>query len=197
MVSPSQTKALGAVGSIFVLLTAVPSVGWLLGIVGFIFVLVAIRDIANQVQDRSIFNNALLSVILAISGIVVGTVVILGSFFSFAGLHNLSGPNYFGPNFNPSTVPIGDWVGLATAVIAGLAIVWVLLIVSAVYLRRSFDSIASRLNVKLFGTSGLLYLVGAATVIVGIGFLLIFVAQILLVVAFFSIDERTLQALPR
>jgi uncharacterized membrane protein len=197
VISPSRTKTLGAVGSIFVLLTAVPSVGWLLGIVGFIFVLVAIRDIANQVQDRSIFNNTLLSVILAISGIVVGTVVILGSFFSFAGLHNLAGPDYFGPNFNPSTVPVGDWVGLATAVVTGLAIVWILLIVSAVYLRRSFDSIASRLNVKLFGTAGLLYLVGAATVIVGVGFLLIFVAQILLVVAFFSIDERTLQAMPR
>jgi uncharacterized membrane protein len=197
MISPSQTKTLGAVGSIFVLLTAVPSVGWLLGIVGLIFVLVAIRDIANQFQDRSIFNNTLLSVILAISGIVVGTVVILGSFFSFAGLHNLVGPNYFGPNFNPSTVPVGDWVGLAAAVITGLAIVWALLIVSAVYLRRSFDAIASRLNVKLFGTAGLLYLVGAATIIVGVGFLLILVAQILLVVAFFSIDERTLQAMPR
>jgi uncharacterized membrane protein len=197
MISPSQTKALGAVGSIFVLLTAVPSVGWLLGIVGFIFVLVAIRDIANQVQDRSIFNNTLLSVILAIIGIVVGTVVILGSFFSFAGLHNLAGPNYFGPNFNPSSVPVGDWASLATAIITGLAIVWVLLIISAVYLRRSFDSIASRLNVKLFGTAGLLYLVGAATIIIGIGFLLILVAQILLVVAFFSIDERTLQAMPR
>lgn len=197
MIFASQTKALGAVGSIFVLLTAVPSVGWLLGVVGFIFLLVAIRDIANQVQDRSIFNNTLLSVILAISGIVVGTVVIVGSFFSFVGLHNLAGPNYFGPNFNPSTVPVGDWVGFAAAVIAGLAIVWILLIVSAVYLRRSFDSIASRLNVKLFGTAGLLYLVGAATVIVGVGFLLILVAQILLVVAFFSIDERTLQAVPR
>ena len=72
MASLSQAKSLGAVGSILVVLTAVPSVGALLGIVGFILMLVAIKNISEVVGDRSIFNNMLVAVGLAIAGIVVG-----------------------------------------------------------------------------------------------------------------------------
>jgi uncharacterized membrane protein len=43
----------------------------------------------------------------------------------------------------------------------------------------------------MFNTAGLVFLIGAATAIIGVGFLLILVAQILLVVAFFSIKEST------
>jgi len=84
---------------------------------------------------------------------------------------------------------VGDWVGLAAGVIAGLVAVWALLVTSAVFLRRSYDSMASKLDVNTFKTAGLVFLIGAATTIIGVGFVLILVAQILLVVAFFSIKE--------
>ena len=42
----------------------------------------------------------------------------------------------------------------------------------------------------MFETAGLLYLIGAATAIIGIGFVLILVAEILLAVSFFSISEQ-------
>jgi len=186
MRSLSQAKSIGAVGSILVLLTAVPTAGAVLGIVGFVLMLVAIRDISEVVADRSIFSNMLVAVGLGIVAIVVGALVVIGSVLRFVGLKSLS----LGPNFNPSTVPTGDWVGLIGSVILGLAVVWVIMLVSAVYVRRTYRSMASKLGAGNFETAGLLYLIGAATTIILVGFVLLLVAQIMVVVAFLSIEER-------
>jgi uncharacterized membrane protein len=192
MASISNAKTLGGVGAILVLLAPAPSVGWILGIAGFILLLIAVRNISDFLEDSSIFNNMLVAIVLGIVGIIVGSVVVAGSFYRFLGQNNLT-PNSFGANFNPSTVPTGDWVALILTALAGLAVIWILLIVSAVYVRRSYTTIATKLNVHAFATAGLLYLIGAATTIFLVGFLLIFVAEIMLAVAFFSIDERSLQ----
>jgi len=186
MPSLAQAKSLGAVGSILVILTAVPTVGSLLGIVGFVLMLVAIKEISEVVADKSIFSNMLVAVGLAIAGIVVGALVVVGSVLRFVGLNNIS----LGPNFNASTVPTGDWVALIGSVLIGLAVVWVIMLVSAIYVRRTYRSISSKLNVGMFDTAGLLYLIGAATTIILVGFVLLLVAQILVVVAFFSIDDK-------
>jgi uncharacterized membrane protein len=150
----------------------------------------AIRDISDIVGDKSIFSNMLVAVGLAIAAIVVGALVVVGSVLRFVGLKALN----FGPNFNPSTVPTGDWVGLIGSILVGLAVVWVIMLVSAVYVRRTYRSMASRLGVANFGTAGMLYLVGAATTIILVGFLLLLVAQVMVIVSFFSIEE-TPQAL--
>jgi uncharacterized membrane protein len=191
MPSLSQAKSLGAVGSILVVLTAVPGVGALLGIVGFILTLVAVKYISDIVSDRSIFNNMLIAIALAIAGIVVGALVVIGTVMNFVGLAGMTGPDYFGQNFNPSTVPTGDWVGLVLSILGGLAAVWVILLISAIFVRKSYSSIASKLNVSMFRTAGLVYLIGAATTIFLVGFLILLIAQILLIVAFFSIQDRT------
>ncbi len=188
LTSVSQAKTIGGVGSILVVLSAVPTAGSLLGIAGFILVLVAVKGISDSVGDRSIFNDALLAVGLAIAGVVAGTLVLLGSFLSFMGLHNMAFAN-FGQGFDASSIPRGDWMGLIGSAFAGLAIVWLTLLASAIFIRRSYGAIASKLGVDMFRTAGLLFLVGAATTIVLVGFLLLFVAQVLLAVAFFSIDE--------
>lgn len=168
------------------LFTAIPSVGWILGVAGFVMTLVAINYISQSVGDRRIYSNMMVSVVLAIGAIAVGTVTVIGTVFRVLGMGNFVGPNFVvAPN-----IGVGDWLALAGAVMVGLVVVWGLLIASAVFLRRSFNAISSKLNIKMFGTAGLLYLIGAATAIIGIGFLLLVVAEILLVVAFFSIHEK-------
>jgi len=47
MTSLSEAKVFGGIGSILVLLTAVPSVGPLFGIAGFIMILLAINNISQ------------------------------------------------------------------------------------------------------------------------------------------------------
>jgi uncharacterized membrane protein len=49
----------------------------------------------------------------------------------------------------------------------------------------------------MFSTAGLLYLIGAATAIIGVGFLVLLVAQILTAVAFLSIPERAREPIQR
>jgi len=110
---------------------------------------------------------------------------VVGSVLRFVGLKALS----LGPNFNASTVPTGDWVGLIGSILIGLAVVWVIMLVSAVYVRRTYRSMASKLGVGNFETAGMLYLVGAATTIILVGFVLLLVAQVMVILAFFSIQE--------
>jgi uncharacterized membrane protein len=190
MASLSRAKILGEISSIMVVLTVVPSIGTILAIVGFILMLVSIKEISDIVTDRSIFNNMLLAVGLAIAGIVLGVLVVVGSVLRFIGLRSLS----MGPNFNTSSIPTGDLIAFIGTVVIGLAVVWVMLLASGIFVRRSYGSIASRLNVNMFATAGLVYVIGAATTIVLVGFFILFVAQVLVIVSFFLIDEKSLTA---
>ncbi len=178
----AQAKTLGEIGSILVLLAIIPAVGSVVAVIGFILILIAVKYISDALHDSSIFSNILIAIVLAIVGVVVGGVVVLGSVFRFVGLRNIMLGN------TTTAVPthIG---GLVAGIIIGLVIVWVMFIVAAFYQRKSYEVIATRLNIGMFRTAALVYLIGAALVIILVGFLLLFVAQILFVVAFFSIQE--------
>ncbi len=187
----SQAKTYGGVGSILTLLLPVPSIGWLLAIAGFILMLMAVKSISDIAKDSSIWNNILASIIVAIVGVFVGFFVLVTSLFRFMGLNNLNFAD-FGPSFNPSSIPMGDWFGLITWALVGIAAIWVLMLISGVFINRGYNKISKALNIKMFGTAGLLYLIGAATTIVLVGFLLLPIALILMAVAFFSINENAI-----
>jgi hypothetical protein len=78
--------------------------------------------------------------------------------------------------------------GIAGA-IGFLAVAWIALIISAIFIRRAFGTMAGRLDIRTFRTAGTLYLVGAALTIVLVGFIILFVAYIYQVISFFSIPE--------
>ena len=187
----SQAKTLGGVGSILALLAIVPTVGWILACVGLIMTLIAVKYVSEVVGDRKIFNNMLIGIILAIVGVAVGAIVIVGVLFSYFGFGILSGGmGSFGSYPSTTGVPPSDFLGLLAAVVIGLAVVWIAYMISAVFIRRSYSTIAKHVNINLFSTAALLYLIGAALVIIFVGFILIFVAQIILIVAFFSLPDQ-------
>ena len=181
----SEAKTIGGIGSILTILFFIPAVGWILAIVGAIMTLIAIKYISDAVNDSTIFRNMIVAVVLAVVGLIVGVVVILASVLNFVGLSRLGSISSI-QRVAPTT---GGIVGLVVGVIAGLAVLWVLLIVSAIFARMSYNSIASGIGVNMFRTAGLLYLIGAATTIVIIGFIIVFVAIILNIVAFFSLPD--------
>ncbi len=193
MGSLSQAKTLGGVGAILLLLGAVPSVGPLLSIAGFILVLVAVKYIAEAVQNRAIFNNMIISVIMGIIGLVVFFILVLAALATFIGLP--PPPGFFEPFIPPAGLEdIGaDVLAFFAVIIIGLVITWIFFIISAVFLRKSFNTIASTLNVRMFGTAALVNLIGAFLLLILVGFALIFVAEILMVVAFFSIPDQAPQ----
>ncbi len=166
------------------LLGIVPAAGIVLFIVGFIMVLIAVKYISEAVEDRAIFNNTLIAVILAIVGIIVGAALFVGRLFPY--FREFRGTPY---SYNPWMMEPGFY---ATIIIA-LVIVWVFSIVSAIFLRKSYMDIAAKLNIKMFDTAALLYLIGAVLTIIVVGIIIIYVAEILQTVAFFSIAEKPQQ----
>jgi len=186
MASLNQGKTLGGVGSILVLLGAIPNVGFVLAIVGFILILVAVKNVSESVGEPRIFNDMIIAVLLAIVGLVVFGVIVITAIFSFF---------RFPGTFTTGTVPSGFLGGIALLV-AGLVVVWVFYLVSAIFLRRSYDRIGMRLNVNMFNTTGLLYLIGAALTIVLVGLFIILIAEILQIVAFFSIPDQMPPMMP-
>lgn len=190
MGSLAQAKTLGGIGSILGILIIVPRVGFVFGIVGFILVLIAIKYISDAVGDKSIFNNWLIAVILAIVGLAVGAVALFVGVFSLFDL-----PNLIQGKLDPSTFTDPTFFfKVVRMLLLPLALTWLFLVVSAVFRRRSLNSIASSLNIGLFSTAAILYLIGSALTIVLVGFIIVFVADIIQVIAFFSITEQTSQS---
>ena len=185
--SLNQVKTLGGIGSLLALLAFVPTVGFVLSIAGLVLVLVAVKYASDILGDPKIFNNMLYAVILGIVGIVVAVFAVIAVVFRAIGLGFLSSSFAMA---SPSSMAPGDIIGLLGTVALGLAAVWVCFLISSIFLRRSYSELGKRLNVGLFGTAALLYLIGAALTIVLVGFLLIFIAEVLLIAAFFSIDTQ-------
>jgi len=182
MGSLSQAKTLGGVGAILTLLLFIPSgVGAALVVLGWILILLAIKNISDTLQDRSIYSKAIVSVILSIVGVAIFAVVVASAVLGFIGL----GATSSGPPPLSS-----DMVGLIAGIVGGLAIVWILAIVSSYFLWQSCKVIAKRLNMGLFGTASLLFFIGAICTIVLVGFLLMLVAQIVFIIAFFSLPNE-------
>jgi uncharacterized membrane protein len=163
-----DAKILGGIGSI---LQIIPGIS----IAGYILVLIAIKKISDEVKDGTIFTKMLYAVITGIIGVALVVYVI-----------------FFGAILSVFTFGFGAFLG----VIAAFAIGWIALIVSSIFVRDAFDMIATRLNVGTFRTAGTLYFVGALLTIIFIGFLILFVAYIVQVIAFFSIHEAQPMAPP-
>ncbi len=176
--------------------------GTLIAIVGWVLVLIAVKNIADVVGDASIFKNMLVAVILAIVGIAVGVLVVLATVLHFARLNGFDTSGLAAlQDLNRTSFTSGHVTGIGGLVVGalvGLVLIWAFLLPSAVFLRRGFTKIASRLNVKMFATAALVYLVGAALTIVVIGLAVLFLADLLMVVAFFSMpDDTSLEPPPR
>jgi len=183
MASLGQAKSLGGVGAILVLIGGfVGAPGGVLAIVGLILVLIAVKYIADVLADQTVFNNMIIAVVLSIIGLVALIVIVLSAFYSFIGFRNFS--------FMPGTAPPVGFVAFVTSIIIGAVIAWVFFLIASIFLKRSYETIGTRLGIGTFHTTGLLYLIGAALSIIGIGLIIVFIAEILQIVAFFSIPEQ-------
>jgi uncharacterized membrane protein len=158
----SSAKTLGGVGSILIFIPFV-------SVIGYILIIVAVKDISDDLKDKSIFTNVVISAVTGIVGAVAGAFVIFLGVFASGFTFGVSG---------------------IAGVIGGLLVTWIALIVSAVFLKRAYDSMGKELGVGTFRTAAILYLVGASLTIVLVGFLVLFIAEILQAVAFFSIPDR-------
>mgnify|MGYP000058811114 CR=1 FL=1 len=178
----SQAKTYGGVGAILSLVGIfIPYVGVVASIAGIILILLAVKIIANETKDSSIFSNYLVSFILRIVAVIVAII----AFISIFGL------SYFAILKEATNIhEMAILKRLVVGIVIALLIFWIFYVIAAVFLKRSYGSIAKYTKVDLFGTTGLLYLVGAATLIIIIGIFIIFIAEILEIIAYFSLPDK-------
>jgi uncharacterized membrane protein len=194
------SKNLGGVGAILLFIGVIPWIapyGWILGLVGLILALIGFKGLADYYKEAGIFNNALYAVITAIVGAVaVVAIAILGltSFLTDIGINisdwtnsaALSSIDWANIGFNV----IGDFL---VYIIVALLVAFVFLLITALLLRKSLGLLSSKTGVGMFGTTGLILLIGAVLTIIVIGVFLIWIAMLLLAVAFFSIRPQPAQ----
>ncbi|HXW95419.1 MAG TPA: DUF996 domain-containing protein [Nitrososphaerales archaeon] len=156
-----DAKTLGGIGAILLLIPGI-------SIVGYILILIATKYVSDELGDKSIFDNMLYAVIAGIVGVAAAAFII-----------------FTGAAFSAIT-----FTGSAIAgVIVGLAVAWIALIISSIFIRRAYNTMATKLNVGTFRTAGTLYFVGAILTIILVGLIVLLVAAILQIIAFFGIPD--------
>jgi len=188
-----SSKTLGGIGAILMVIGPFASVyTGVICLVGLILMLVAFNGLAYYYKDRRIFNNVILGVLATIIGVAIAVVVVVTAAFgmlSVLGIHISNWTDWTAlQNFNWQDFT--NWSALApyiAAIVGALIVLVVFVVVAAIFLRRSLNTLSEKSGIHMFATTGLLLLIGAALTVIIIGFVLLWVALILLAVAFFEI----------
>jgi uncharacterized membrane protein len=183
------TKYLGGVGALLLfigpLITYANIFAGLLPLIGFILVLVALKGLADYYNEGGIFNNALYGFIAGIVGGVVSIGILVGT--ALVTLANLGITDWTDPAAWTDAVMTGAIFSLIGALIITVVVLFIFIVVAAWLYRKSLSMLATKSGVNLFGTAGLIFLIGAFLTIIAIGFLLIWISFILIAIAFFTL----------
>ncbi len=200
-----SSKTLGGIGAILMFIGIFPYINYfgIVELIGAILILIALHGLGSHYKQEGIFNNALYGIIAGIVGVVlavaIGIAIVLPNIKDFvlkifpswngdwSTLSSLSG-------MTPSTsnIDFGDVIPFIVAAIVILAILWVFAIIATFFVRRSLKELSVKSNTGLFSTTGLLLLIGAVLIVLfGIGFLLIWIATLLLAIAFFTMHSES------
>ena len=199
-----SSKNLGGIGAILLFVGGLsffvqPLLTLGLGLVGAILMLVALHGLADYYKERGIFNNGLYGFITWITGAIVTFAGFVYLFFYTSYVNDFVSVLYPGFNGDWSAVPNltvnadfnpADLVPFIGPILAILVIMWIFVIVASFFTWRSLKAVSSRASVGLFSTAALLLLIGGFLAIVGIGFILMWIAVLLIAIAFFQIKPQ-------
>jgi uncharacterized membrane protein len=175
------SKTLAIEGSILLLLGIIPTVGWVLGIIGIVLLLKATKELSYYYQDESIYKNSLTGLKYYIVALIAIAVAIGVAVASFATMGIFEGA--------PFTFAAGA-VGGVIAIIVGLVIAFIFYLLAALSLRKAYETLGQKTGESSFGTAGMLLLIGAILTIVGIGVVLIFVSWIFIIIGLSSMKPK-------
>jgi uncharacterized membrane protein len=178
-------KTLAGEGTILLLLSLVPYVGWVLGIVGVVLLLKGLKELSYYYQDEKIYQDSLTGVKYYIIAIIAAAVAIVAITIGAASATGYT----FAQDF---VFTAGFGAGLI-AFFAGIVIAFVFYVLAASHLRKTFKTLAEKSGETSFNTAGTLLWVGSILTIILVGLILIFIAWIFATIGFFSMKSRQYQ----
>jgi uncharacterized membrane protein len=202
-----SSKTLGGIGALLMFIGVFPFISYfgIIPLVGAILVLIALYGFARIYKENGIFDNALYGIIAGIVGVVssiaVGIAIVLPNIKDFllklypswnGDWSTIS--SFSGMTPNTSNIDFGDVIPFISAAIVIIVVFWVFAILATFLYRRSLKQLSARTNMGLFSTAGLLLLIGAVLIIVvGLGLILMWIATLILAIAFFRIKPQETQ----
>jgi uncharacterized membrane protein len=203
------SKNLGGIGAIlmfigFILPTFASGFGLILPLIGLILTLVGLKGLADYYNEAGIFNNFLYGTLAGIAGMVVAALAFVFVVFTMltdflytlfptwnGDLSSLTGLTPDLTAIDPTAI-----MPFLTAFLVILVILFFTAIIVAIFMRKSLNSLSAKAGVGLFGTAGLLLLIGAVLTIIAIGLILIWIAMLIMTIAFFSMKPQAQSTAP-
>jgi len=162
----SNIKILGGLGTIFILLSWIPYIGWLLALTGLILLSIALKKISNQAPSKGIFKNWIISIVISVTAAIILFFTILGAMSTYSS----SEQNLL--------ILLTYLIGVGTYIVVGILY------------KKIFMGVYELTNESLFKTSANLFFWGGILSIIVIGGFLFFIAWIIVAIAFFSLKTK-------
>jgi uncharacterized membrane protein len=203
-----SSKTFGGIGAFLVFIAFLSAfifsyVGLVIGLVGVILVLVGLRGLGNYYHERNIFTNAMYGFAALIIGLITAVGVLIATILM--NLDNLKAflmqiyPGWNGDwsslqNLTPDTNALSSSnfdfsiiIAFVIGILGFIVVIWIFAIIASFFVRRSLNKVTEKSTIGLFGTAGLVMLIGAVLTIVLIGVFLVWVGALLLGIAFFQL----------
>jgi len=194
------SKYLGGIGAILLVIGFLGSIGTgysgLLSLVGLVLVLIAMKGLSDYYKEAGIFDNTLYgfatSIIAVVAFVAVIVATLLGTIADM-GIADWTNTAQWTAAFQETFSDMSALFNFIGGIILAVVVLFILLVIAAIFYRKSLNMLSSKSGVGMFSTAGLLLLIGAILTIIVIGIIIIWIAIILLAVAFFSIKTQTAQ----
>jgi len=205
-----SSKTLGGVGALLLFIGFIPPVsGYTFGIlplIGLILLLIGMKGLADYYREDGIFNNALYATIVGIVGVLALAGVAIGVLYTQAAdfIREIY-PNWNGDwaslgQLNPADVntdiAFSNLAPFLATLLLMLVGIFVIVLVVAILYRKSFGLLRDKSGIGLFGSAGTVLLIGGVLTIIGFGLILVWIAMLLIAIAFFQLRESTPQSAP-
>lgn len=200
--SIENSKIMGETGAVLMIVSPLAgSFAMVLGLIGFALLIVAFNGLADYYRERGIFNNMLYGGVAFIAGLAIAAAAIAIAAIGVLTVLGIPTSSWFDPSVWQAIdwSSITNWSAMAPYIgvaIGALVVFFALSVLAAVLIRRSLRTLAQKSGVAMFATCGTLLFVGAVLTIIVVGIVLLWIALILLAVAFFRLNAEPSPQLP-
>jgi uncharacterized membrane protein len=184
------------------MLIFLPLATLIVGAAGAIMLLIGLHGLAGYYKERGIFNNGLISfLVVVIGGIIAAVVVLYVVLANITPLLHEIYPGWNGDwaslqNMTPDTsalqsgnFDVSVFMPMLLGMLAVFVLVWIVAIISGVFIRQSLNQIKDKSSVNMFGTAGIVILIGAFLGIIFIGYVIMVVGILMAAIAFFQLRQ--------